>query len=220
MNKITLTFLEKMTVVITPFLLSGIAYAILANLLYIKKIPVIGDHMLFNLIERYYSDWIVWVIVGIVFIVGIFIAMYIYSEILKITVERDRLHINFKDKQTEILKKDIMAIFKEQKELVIITMDGRERIRAKTDYSEARLQYIFNQERYPWQEADPYKDAFYKWQLNDDGITEQANDILYKRREAIREDEESVRDELKADLSELGIVVKDVKKAQYIRVIK
>lgn len=42
--------------------------------------------------------------------------MYIYSEILKITVERDRLQVHFKDKQTEILKKDIMEIFKEKKE--------------------------------------------------------------------------------------------------------
>lgn len=59
MNKITLTFLEKVTVILTPLLLSGIAYAILVNLLYIKKIPIIGDNMLFNLIERYYSDWLV-----------------------------------------------------------------------------------------------------------------------------------------------------------------
>lgn len=220
MNKITLTFFEKVTVILTPFLLSGIAYAILVNLLYIKKILIIGDNMLFNLIERYYSDWLVWVIVGIVFIVGIFIAMYIYSEILKITVERDRLQVHFKDKQTEILKKDIMVIFKEKKELVIVTMDGRERVRANTDYNEARLQSIFSQERYPWKAADPFRDAFYKWQLNDDALAERANDILYKRREAIREDEESVRDELKADLSELDIVVKDVKKEQYIRLIK
>ncbi|PHK48706.1 hypothetical protein BTJ66_12115 [Staphylococcus edaphicus] len=157
---------------------------------------------------------------GIVFIVGIFISMYIYSEVLKITVERDKLRVHFKDKQTEILKKDIMAIFKDKKDLVILIKDGRERIRAKTDYSEDRLQSIFNQEWYPWKDEDPYKADFYQWQLNDTSITEQANEILYKRREAIREDKESMRDELTADLSELGIVVKDIKKVQYIRLIK
>lgn len=131
---------------------------------------------------------------------------------------RDYILIDIFDKKTKILKSDIESIFKEKKKLVIIDINGLEFLRENTDYSPGRLKDVFQKYHYPWVKNDPHSGEFFEWSTDHTDLNERANDILYNRRQAMRADEEKTVKNLRQDLMEIGIVVKDKGDRQYVRI--
>ncbi|AKG72861.1 YqeB family protein [Salinicoccus halodurans] len=217
-EKLGLNTIEKTLVVAIPIILSIVSYFLPSLLLLIQEIPFLSDNQLVNFITGLESAWIRWVLAGIGFIAGILLSLYIYTEILKIEVYRDYILIDIFDKKTKILKSDIESIFKEKKKLVIIDINGLEFLRENTDYSPGRLKDVFQKYHYPWVKNDPHSGEFFEWSTDHTDLNERANDILYNRRQAMRADEEKTVKNLRQDLMEIGIVVKDKGDRQYVRI--
>lgn len=217
-EKLGLNTIEKTLVVAIPIILSIVSYFLPSLLLLIQEIPFLSDNQLVNFITGLESAWIRWVLAGIGFIAGILLSLYIYTEILKIEVYRDYILIDIFDKKTKILKSDIESIFKEKKKLVIIDINGLELLRENTDYSPGRLKDVFQKYHYPWVKNDPHSGEFFEWSTDHTDLNERANDILYNRRQAMRADEEKTVKNLRQDLMEIGIVVKDKGDRQYVRI--
>lgn len=120
---------------------------------------------------------------------------------------------------TIIRKSEVKEIFMEDNNVVITGNKGQELLSEKTDIKKEKIREIFLYHHYLWCEQDPYVDEFKLWALEDHLLGENTNSILYERRNAIREGDKKKAKNLKMDLNELGVVVKDQGKDQYVRKI-
>lgn len=217
-EKLGLNAFEKVFVAVIPVILAVIFYFLPSLLPLVGKIPFLADNQLIHFITRLEGDWIHWLLSGIGLIAGILIALYIFTEILKMEVHRDYMIIDIFDRKTEIQKRDIESVFKEGKRLVIVNKDGLELLRESTDHSTERLKNAFQKFHYPWVSHDPHAEVFFEWSVDQKELSRRANDILYDRRQALRDEEEKKSKNLRQDLMEIGIVVKDEGSRQYIRI--
>src|SRR5699024_234178 len=102
---------------------------------WIEMIPFLSDNQLINFITGIESSWLNRVLAIFGFIIGVFMSIFIFTEILKMEINRDYVVVDIFDKKSEIRKTDIQSVFKEGKKLVIIGKDGFELLRHDTDYS-------------------------------------------------------------------------------------
>lgn len=218
-EKLGLNGFEKILIVIIPILTAGIFYYLPSIVDWIAMLPFLSDNQLINFITGIDSSWLNRGLAILGFISGVFLSIFIFTEILKMEVNRDHVVVDIFDKKSEIQKSDIQSVFKEGKKLVIIGSDGFELLRQDTDYSTVKLENTFQKFHYPWVSEDPYIDEFFKWTAGHDELSDTANTILYERRQAKREDDEKKVKDLKKDLMELGVVVKDCNNAQFIRLV-
>lgn len=216
-EKLGINIVEKVLIVMIPFILSAIFYFLPSLLLLIKKIPFLSDNQLITFITDIENNWIHWLLAGVGLVIGIFLSLYIFSEILKMEVHRDYIVIDIFDKKSKIQKSEIESVFKEDKKLIIIDKNGLELLREHTDYSADRLQNSFQRFHYPWKNHDPHAEDFFEWSVDHEDLSSRANDMLYERRKAKRDDEEKNVKNLRLDLMEIGIVVKDEGGREYIR---
>lgn len=216
-EKLGLNGFEKGLIIFIPILTAGIFYYLPSLVELIETIPFLSDNQLINFITGIENGWLNWGLAALGLILGVFLSIFIFTEILKMEVNRDYVVVDIFDKKSEIKKTDIKCVFKEGKKLVIIGNDGFELLRQDTDYSTAKLESAFQKFHYPWVSEDPYINEFFKWTVNHEELGETANTILYERRQAKRDDDEKKVKNLKNDLMELGIVVKDCNNAQFVR---
>lgn len=216
-EKLGTNTVEKMLIAVIPIILSAIFYFLPSLLLLARMIPFLSDSQAIDFITGLEGNWLQWVLAIIGLVIGGFLSIYIYTEILKMEINRDFVVIDIFDKKTEILKSDIESVFKEGKKLVIIDKEGFELLREDTDYSAERLKNTFKKFHYPWVSQDPHAEAFFEWSVNHRDVGQRANDILYDRLQAKRDDEDKKVKELRQDLMEMGVVVKDEGNRQYIR---
>ena len=218
-EKLGLNGFEKTLIVIIPILMAVIFYYLPSVVHWIEMMPFLSDNQLINFITGIESSWLNRGLGAVGFISGVFLSIFIYTEILKMEVNRDYVVVDIFDKKSEIQKLDIQCVFKEEKKLVIIGHDGFEILRQDTDYSTEKLQNAFQKFHYPWVSEDPYINEFFKWTAGHDELSETANTILYERRLAKRDDDENKVKDLRHDLMELGVIVKDCNNAQFVRLV-
>lgn len=218
-EKLGLNGFEKGLIVLIPILTAVIFYYLPFIFGWIEMIPFLSDNQLINFITSIENSWLNRGLAIVGFIIGLFLSIFIFTEILKMEVNRDYVTVDIFDKKSEIKKIDIQSVFKEGKELVIIGNDGSELLRQNTDYSAAKLKSAFQKFHYPWVSEDPYINEFFKWTVDHEKLVETANTILYERRQAKRDDDEKKVKNLKDDLIELGVVVKDCNNAQLVRIV-
>lgn len=218
-EKLGLNGFEKALIVIIPILTAVISYYLPSIFRWMEVIPFLSDNQLINFITGIESRWMNRGLAIVGFILGVFLSIFIFTEILKMEVNRDYVVVDIFDKKSEIKKTDIQSVFKEGKKLVIIGNDGYELLRQDTDYSTAKLKSAFQKYHYPWVSEDPYINEFFKWTVSNEELSETANMILYERRQAKRDDDEKKVKNLNQDLMELGVVVKDCNNAQFVRVV-
>ena len=217
-EKLGLNAAEKAFIMAIPIAGAIIFYFLPSLLLLIKKIPFLSDNQLINFIAGLESGWVHWLLAGIGLVAGALFSAYIYTEILKIEVDGNHIVIDIHDMKSEVYRSDIESIFKEGKMLVITDNAGLELLGETTDYPPGRLKDTFQKYHYPWTDHDPRSAQFFEWVTDHENLSERANDILYNRRQAKRDDEEKRVRNLRQDLMEIGIVVKDKNGRQYVRI--
>lgn len=218
-EKLGLNAFEKGLIIIIPILIAAIFYYLPYVTHWIEMIPFLSDNQLINFITSIESNWLNRGLAVVGFMIGVFLSVFIFTEILKMEVNRDYVIVDIFDKKSEIKKTDIQSIFKEGKKLVIIGKDGFELLRQDTDYSTAKLENVFQKFHYPWVSEDPYINEFFQWTAGHDELSETANMMLYERRQAKRDDDEKKLKDLRHDLMEVGVVVKDRGESQLVRLV-
>lgn len=218
-EKLGLDAVQKGLVAMIPIITAVIFYYLPSLAELIEMIPFLSDNQLINFITGIGGAWFNWGLAAVGLILGFFLSMYIYSEILKMEVNRDYVVVDVFDKKSEIKKSDIQSVYKEGKKLVIIDTDGYELVRQETDHPAAKLENAFRKFHYPWVGVDTYKGEFFEWTAGHEKLSDTANMMLYERRQAKRDDEGKKVKDLKDDLMELGIVVKDSDDSQLVRLV-
>lgn len=218
-SKIGMGFPEKLIAVLSPVVLGTIGWFLPKLFEFIKRISVFSDSKVIELLDSFNPFWVSIILMFVGGVIGILLSLTIYSEALKMSIKDQEILINKDDKEKRIRKSEVKEIFMEDNTVVITGKKGQELLSEKTDIKRNKIREIFLYHQYPWSEQDPYVDEFILWTLEYNTFGEKANAILYERRNAIREGDNKKAKNLKMDLNELGIVVKDRNEEQYVREI-
>lgn len=157
------------------------------------------------------------ILVAVGIIAGSLVALTAYEEVVWVTVTDADVTVAVVDKTKEFKRNQVADVFTEGKTLVLLGRDTSELVRQKTDHKASRLQAAFEAHGYPWRDGDPHDLDFARWVDGVPGLGEHANAILRARQVALDEDKKSDIVELREEAAKLGVVVRDVKKAQYWR---
>jgi hypothetical protein len=216
-STIGMGFLEKWIAVLFPIVLGTIGWFLPKLLDFVKRISFFSDSKVIQLLDSFDPFWVSIILMFVGIVIGVLLALTVYSEALKMSISDQEILINKDDKEKTIRKSEVKEIFMEANKVVITGNKGQELLSENTDMKKEKIREIFLHHHYPWCEQDPYVDEFILWTLEDSSFGENANSILYERRNAIREGDKKKAKNLKLDLNELGVVVKDQGEGQYVR---
>lgn len=218
-STIGMGFLEKLIAVLFPIVLGTIGWFLPKLLEFVKRISFFSDSKVIELLDAFNPFWVSIILMFVGVFIGVLLSLTVYSEALKMSISDQEILINKDDEEKIIRKSEVKEIFMEDNNVVITGNKGQELLSEKTDIKKEKIREIFLYHHYLWCEQDPYVDEFKLWALEDHLLGENTNSILYERRNAIREGDKKKAKNLKMDLNELGVVVKDQGKDQYVRKI-
>ncbi|MFG2212151.1 hypothetical protein [Streptomyces sp. NPDC048638] len=153
---------------------------------------------------------------------GLALGLVAQHEQLVIRLSEDRVVLTRKGREQEFSRAAIATVFRDGKYLVLLGHGGGELDRQECDLDVGRVADAFTEHDYVWADADPHKDEFRRWVPDTPGLPEGANAILRARQESLEKKGSSDDDvrELRAELSRLGVVVRDEKRRQYWRTFR
>ncbi|MFD2211934.1 hypothetical protein ACFSMW_19695 [Virgibacillus halophilus] len=209
---------EKLLVVFLPVLSGGlIGWFIPVIAGWILKLPIVPWGKLVELIASFNSVWVSIVAALIGIAGGIWLAFVIFAESLEVTISFHSVRLKLGDRIETIAKKDISAIFMEKKQIVFLGTKSNELYRGILETKVDKAHEAFHRYQYPWCEKDPFEGQYQRWVLGHPDFPENVNTLLHARERALKEDEEKDAKHLREDLAKLGAIIKDEKKAQYVR---
>jgi hypothetical protein len=139
-------------------------------------------------------------------------------ERLTVTVSDSVVSLRSRGATQNIDRAAVSAVFRDGKRLVLLGTVTEELARERADLKADRLRDAFLRHGYPWQEGgDPYKDAYRRWVKDIPGLPAGANALLRARGRALEKNDADDARQLRAELADLGIVVRDEKKRQFWR---
>lgn len=187
---------------------------------WLVKVPFIPFEGPLEWIATLEGNWIpiIGMVVGV--IAGIIFTLYAFHETLKITITDSEVKLEMKEKVETIKQKDITAIFIEEKHLTLLGVHGAELYRELTDSKKDLVEDAFKYHGYPWVDKDPFENSYLRWVAEHPDFPSHVNTLLSARERALENDEPEEAEILRKDLADLGVVIRDKDKRQYVRRIK
>lgn len=216
-----LSKLDKAIIIIGgPLLGAIIGWFIQIISSWLIKIPFVPFGLFFEWIVSWNSFWvsIIGVIAGL--IAGILFALYAFSESLKMTITDQEVTMKRYDKEVQLQKSEISAIYMDRKDIVVLGQKGEELYRAQTDVKLLKIEAALLEHRFPWKTQDPYQSDYQRWVQEHPDFPASVNSLLAAREKALKEDDEKEAAILRNDLADKGAVIRDEDKRQYVRMIR
>ncbi|MET9230459.1 hypothetical protein [Lentzea sp. NPDC003310] len=148
---------------------------------------------------------------------GFVFALFWASEMMAVEVTPARVTLRRDDKTFDFARDEVGAAFADGKHLVLLSRDGAELAREKSDLSSARLEQAFTGQGYRWHAADPFAHEFRMWVEHAPELPADVNALFTARRKAIAKYENEEAAELAREIRKRGVAVRDEKKRQYYR---
>jgi hypothetical protein len=155
-------------------------------------------------------------------VTGLALGLVAQHEQLVIRLSYDRVVLTCKGRERKFPRDAVAAVFRDGKQLVLLSHDGGELTRQECDLDVGRVADAFTEHNYVWANVDPHQDEFRRWVPGMPGLPEGANAILKARQESLEKKGPSHDDvwELRGALARLGVVVRDEKRRQYWRTFR
>ncbi len=157
------------------------------------------------------------ILLGLGLVAGGLFGAYALQDELFLTVGDDQVRLKRGDADRRLPRTAVRAVFLDRKELVLLADDGNELAREKTDASAAKLTAAFTRHGYPWRDADPRAEDFRLWRPDATGLPAGAGALLRLRARALEQDRSGDANDLRGELVDLGVVVRDEGGRQYWR---
>ncbi|WP_026908118.1 YqeB family protein [Paucisalibacillus globulus] len=212
---------EKTLIILVPMILGGlIGWFIPVIADWLLNLPVVPWEKLIEFIASLNSLWISIVASIIGIIAGILLTLIIFEESLEVTITYENLLLKLGDKVDTLDKKDISTIYIENKQLIILGKNSNELYREVFETKIDTVRETFRNYQYPWKEKDPFEKEYQRWVLGHPDFPEKVNALLYAREHALKEDKKKDAKYLREDLAKLGVVIRDERNSQYVRIVK
>ncbi|MEU7614587.1 hypothetical protein AB0M91_05290 [Micromonospora rifamycinica] len=150
---------------------------------------------------------------------GLLVAHVGTRERLIVTVDRGGVRLRRDGVDRDLLRRCVTAVFTDRRELVLLGPAGEELTRERSDLSRRRLRDAFREHGWPWQDADPHREAYRRWVEGLPDLPPGADPLLRARQRAVEADRERDAREMRGELARLGVVVRDEGKRQYWRAV-
>ncbi|MET8030724.1 YqeB family protein [Streptomyces avermitilis] len=151
-------------------------------------------------------------------LLGLLVGFIAVHESLSAGISDSRVVLTIRDASQEFTYDEIALVFRDGKQLVLLGPNGLEIAREDCGLPWRRLADAFAEHGYRWADEDPYRHEFRRWVPGTPGLPEGADALLRARAEARnKEDDAEDARELRAELTRLGVVVRDESKRQYWR---
>lgn len=212
--------LEKAFILLIPAVFGaalGCFFPAIAN--WALTIPFVPFKGPIELIVSFNHLWVSVIAAVIGIIAGLFFSHYVFNEILEVYISEQNVRLRFKEKEESFEKKDIYAVYIENKHLIILGIDQNELYREQIDSKKAHVAEAFKNHGYHWTEEDPFKDQYQRWVEDHPDFPSHVNALLLARERAIQNNNHDEAKILRKDLAKLGVVIQDEEKRQYVRMI-
>ncbi|WP_199821569.1 YqeB family protein [Streptomyces rimosus] len=160
------------------------------------------------------------VILGV--LLGLGIAFFAESEYVTAVIDPEQAVLTVDRVSRTVPRAATAAVFKDGKSLVLLGHDTTELARLRGDFDAERFAAAFRRHGYPWHpDGDPYAADFRRWVTGQPDLSATAHALLKAREHALKKDKKEDAEQLRTELSALGIVVREGKdKAQQWRRVR
>jgi hypothetical protein len=155
------------------------------------------------------------IVVGVV--AGLVIAALAVHESLTVAVDDHRVELSQSGGTIWFDRPQVAAAYVDNKQLVLVGPDTKELTRSKSDLDRVKLRDAFITHGYPWQDEDPYRVEFRRWVEGTPNLPPAANSLLRARATALAKGDTKDATDLRTELADLGVVVRDERKRQFWR---
>ena len=209
---------QALFVLIPALVGAGLGWALTALLDWLLSLPWMPLRGPLSLIDSVPDQIALPVLIGLGLIAGVVFGLYALHEELSITIDGQRIRLQQGNADRRLDRTAIADAFLDGKDLVLLGHDSNELAREKTDRPAARLAEAFARHGYPWRaEGDPRAGQFRLWTENAQGLPAGARPMLSMRARALKEKKAADAADLRAELINLGVVVRDEGGKQYWR---
>lgn len=163
--------------------------------------------------------------VPILTVAGAVVGWFVYGawseEVAEVTVSSTEVRVTSGSATVRLAREEIVEAFLDREELVVVDARGRELCRAGSDTSVAhRLRDAFERFGYSWAgTSDPREAAFVTWVDRSEDLDEQTHTLLRRRRRALADKRTGTAEELRDELLDLDVVVRDRADSQQYRLL-
>jgi hypothetical protein len=197
---------------------AGLGWALTALVDLLLGLPWIPFRGPLSLIDSVPDQIAVPVLIGLGLLAGVIFGLYALHEELSITVDDQRVRLRRGDADRRLDRTAVADVFLDGKDLVLLGHDSNELARERTDRPVTRLADAFTQHGYPWRaEGDPRAGDFRLWSERAHGLPAAARAMLSMRARALKAKKTEDAADLRAELINLGVVVRDEGGKQYWR---
>ncbi|MED0773615.1 DUF308 domain-containing protein [Bacillus siamensis] len=152
---------------------------------------------------------------------GVWLTRAAFKESLVAVVTDSEVSLTIHNKESVFSKDSISGVFTDGKYLVLLGTEGQELFREKLEPAVEKAADAFRGHGYVWLGTeDPFKEEYKRWVPDMPDLEPGANALLKAREKALKQDETEDAKELKAEISKLGITVRDQGSRQYWRIYK
>lgn len=202
---------------ILPVLGAGLGWIARAIASWVASLPAAPFQGPFKLVAALPQPWATVATMALGVVAGLVLAFLIHLDNLTVTVHQDRVRLARGDVEREFDRGGVVAVFVDNKELVLLRADGSEWAREKHDLRTDRLANAFRRHGFTWRESDPYDAEFTRWVEETPGLPAAANALLKARAKAIKKGDHDDAKQLREELAKLNVVVRERDKRQFWR---
>ncbi|HLR04163.1 MAG TPA: hypothetical protein VK111_15590 [Virgibacillus sp.] len=215
-----LSLRDKVIFIVVASMIGSVAgYFIKIIAKWAAKIPILPFS---GILERI-ADWdstyapIIGVVIGL--LAGIVFCINAFNETLHMTVTDEAVTFRFREKEETFNASDIGTVYMDNKVLVVLNRDGAELYRGKPDASRLKIADAFRHHDYRWEEQDPYYNQYKRWVPDHPDFSGHVNAMLAGRKKMLKDKKTEEAENLRKVLTKDGIVIRDKKKHQYVRMV-
>jgi hypothetical protein len=151
-------------------------------------------------------------------VAGLLLAAALHDEALTVTVTGGQVVLRNAKGTTSLDRGDAADAFVEDDHLVLLAADGRELARTACLLPADRLARALGGAGLAWHDGDPYAEEYRRWVPGTPGLPPGADALLTARAGALQDGDGREREELRAELVRIGVVVRDRSRKQHVRV--
>ncbi|WP_068619765.1 YqeB family protein [Paenibacillus tuaregi] len=221
-TELGLTRTERVLILILPPVLGLIlGFFIPTIAAWVTKLPWFPFKGPFELIASLQYNWAAGVTTLLGLIAGIWLTYAVFRETLFVTISDTNVQLKIKDQAQTLSKQDIISVFADGKQLVLLGANGAELAREACEFKPAKAAEAFARHGYPWSAGgDPYEHDYRLWVPESPELSSGFNALLKAREHALSEKDSDSAKELQREAGRLGLVIRDKGKHQYWRLTK
>ena len=208
---------QALFLVVPALIGAGLGWGLWALLDWLLGLPWIPFRGPLSLVASIPEQIALPALIGLGVVAGVVFGLFALHDELSVTVDPSEVRLRRGEMDRRLPRPAVQAVFLDGKDLVLLGDDSNELAREKTDRPAARLAAAFTGHGYPWRDADPRAGDFRLWTATTQGLPAGAGALLSMRARALQDGKAADVRDLRAELVNLGVVVRDEGRKQYWR---